>query len=139
MKLPLTTALSIAGVLTAGVAAALVNTQTLQSRADSTVGEATASLVVDSQASTGSTPTPTQTVVEYVYETDNSPATSSDATKSTVTSPSTTDSTKSVATTGTKVTTTAVTPEPVITDQPKSKHQDDEDDDDHEEEGDDLD
>jgi hypothetical protein len=61
MKTPVTTVLSIAGVLVAGVAAAAVNTQALASRADSTVGEATASLVVDTQVTQTPAPTPAST------------------------------------------------------------------------------
>ena len=51
MKSKLTTTLALVGVLTAGTAAAAVNTQALQSRAESTIGAGTTTLVTPAEAS----------------------------------------------------------------------------------------
>lgn len=126
MKVPFGTALSIAGVLVAGVAAAAVNTQALQSRADSTVGEATASLVVDAQVTNSptpsATPTPVETVIQYVTGTSTDSTAANDSNAPASKKPKKVEPTQNTNVEGTA---TVVTDDQPAVEKSKSNHEDD--------------
>ena len=64
MKSKLSTTLALVGVLAAGTAAAAVNTQALQSRAESTIGVATTTLITPAEAPAATVVTPTVETIQ---------------------------------------------------------------------------